>query len=162
MQEGPLAKEKCFGVIVRFVDAKLHEDSIHRGPAQVLPAVTRTLYACMLQGGAHLLEPRQKLFINVPQDYMGAVTKELQQRRARIEEIRQEGDSTIIIAIAPVKELIGFSSEIRGVTQGRCIWTAEFFDYSPLPETLQKSTISEIRKRKGLEPEPKSWQFFLE
>lgn len=162
MNEGPLAKEKALGVIVRFKDAKLHEDSIHRGPAQVLPAVTRTIYACMLSSKAHLLEPRQKLFISVPQDFLGAVSKELQQRRATIQEMKSEGDQTVIIAIAPVKEMIGFSSQIRSVTQGRAIWTAEFYDYHPLPETLQKETIAEIRKRKGLDPEPKPASHFLD
>ncbi len=161
MNEGPLAKEKCLGVLVRLQDAKLHEDAIHRGPAQVLPAITRTIYACMLSAKPVLLEPRQKLFISVPQEYMGAVTKELQQRRASIEEIKAEGDTTIIIAIAPVKELIGFSSAMRSATQGRAIWTAEFYDYKPLPEFMQKEVIKEVRTRKGLEPEPKSPDYFL-
>jgi elongation factor 2 len=161
VNEGPLAKEKALGIIVRLHDAKLHEDAIHRGPAQVLPAITRTIYACMLSAKPVLLEPRQKIFINIPQDYMGAVTKELQQRRATIEEIRTEGDTTIIIAIAPVKELIGFSSAIRSATQGRAIWTAEFYDYKALPEFMQKEVIKEVRVRKGLDPEPKSAEYFL-
>ncbi|MEM0359768.1 MAG: elongation factor EF-2 [Candidatus Diapherotrites archaeon] len=162
MNEGPLAKEKCYGLIVRLEDAKLHEDAIHRGPAQVLPAITRTIYACMLSANAVLLEPRQKMFLSVPQDYMGAVSRELQQRRATINEIQSEGDQTIVIAIAPVKELIGFSSAIRGATQGRAIWTAEFYDYKALPESLQKEVIKQVRTRKGMEPEPKPAAFFLE
>lgn len=161
MDEGPLAKEKCYGVIVRLEDAKLHEDAIHRGPAQVLPAITRTIYACMLSANAVLLEPRQKMFISVPQDYLGAVNKQLQQRRATINEIQSEGDQTIVIAIAPVKELIGFSSEIRSATQGRAIWTAEFFDYKALPEHLQREVIKEVRTRKGMDPEPKNAEYFL-
>ncbi|MEM4598846.1 MAG: elongation factor EF-2 [Candidatus Diapherotrites archaeon] len=161
INEGPLAKEKCLGLIVRLIDARLHEDAIHRGPAQVLPAITRTIFACMLSSKPLLLEPRQRLFINIPQEYMGAVLKELQQRRTTIEEMRTEGDLTIIIAIAPVKELIGFSSAIRSVTQGKAIWTAEFYDYKALPENMQKDIIKELRTRKGLEPEPKPAEYFL-
>ncbi|MCX8190390.1 MAG: elongation factor EF-2 [Candidatus Diapherotrites archaeon] len=161
IKEGPLAKEKCLGIIVRLIDARLHEDAIHRGPAQVLPAITRTIYACMLSSKPLLLEPRQRLFINIPQEYMGAVLKELQQRRTSIEEMRTEGELTIIIAIAPVKELIGFSSAIRSVTQGKAIWTAEFYDYKALPENMQKDIIKELRTRKGLEPEPKPAEYFL-
>ncbi len=161
MNEGPLAKEKVMGIIVRLVDAKLHEDAIHRGPAQVLPAITRTIYACMLSADPVLLEPRQKLFINIPQEYMGSVMRELQQRRATIEEVKTEGETTIIIAIAPVKELIGFSSAIRSVTQGKAIWTAEFYDYKPLPDFMQKEVIKQVRLRKGLDPEPKTAEYFL-
>jgi len=161
MDKGPLAAEKCHALIVRLEDAKLHEDAIHRGPAQVLPAITRTIYACMLSSKAVLLEPRQKMFISVPQDYMGAASSQLQQRRSTINEITSEGDQTIIIAIAPVKELIGFSSEIRSATQGRAIWTAEFFDYSPLPEAMQGEIVKQVRTRKGMNPEVKSADFFL-
>lgn len=162
MDAGPLAKEKCFGVIVYLNDTTLHEDSIHRGPSQVLPAITRTIYACMLSADAILLEPKQILFITVPQDYMGATTKELGARRTQINEMRQEGDASIIIAKAPVKELIGFSAAIRGASQGRAIWTAEYSGYEPLPREMQKAVIAEVRKRKGMEPEQKPASYFLE
>jgi len=162
MDGGPLAKEKCSAVIIRLEDAKLHEDAIHRGPAQVLPAITRTVYACMLSADPILLEPKQKLFINVPQDFMGAANRELQQRRTQINEMRTEGDSTIIIAIAPVKELIGFSSAIRSATQGRTIWTAEFSGYDPLPDAMQHQIVKEVRTRKGMDPEPKKAEYFLD
>ncbi len=162
MNEGPIAKEKCFGLSIKLEDATLHEDSIHRGPAQVLPAVSRGIYACILSADPILLEPKQTLAITVPESFMGAVSRELGTRRTQISEMRHEGDSTIIVAKAPVKELIGFSADIRGATEGRAIWTAEYAGYEPLPRELQKSTIAEIRKRKGLDPEPKPASHFLE
>lgn len=162
MKEGPLAKEEVHGVKVTLVDAKLHEDAIHRGPSQILPVMSRTIYACMLQGKAVLEEPKQLLTITTPQDYLGPVSKELQQRRCQITEIKTEGDSTIIIGLAPVKELIGFSQAIRGATQGRVIWTAEYHGYEILPPELQKSVVTEVRKRKGMDPEVKNFTFFLE
>ena len=162
MKEGPLAKEACQGIIVELDDATLHEDSIHRGPAQVLPCITRGIYACMLQAGSMLFEPKQTLTITVPENQMGSASRELGGRRVQITEMRQEGDSSIIIGKAPVKELIGFSSAMRGATQGRAQWTAEYFGYELLPKDLQLPTIKEIRKRKGMPEEIKSWQFFLE
>jgi len=95
MDAGPLAKEKCFGVKIMLEDATLHEDAIHRGPAQVLPAITRTAYACMLSADAVLLEPKQILSLNVPQDFLGAASKELGARRTQISEIRTEGDISV-------------------------------------------------------------------
>jgi elongation factor 2 len=162
MNEGPLAKEKGFGIMISLEDAKLHEDAIHRGPAQVLPLMTRTCYACMLSADPVLLEPKQILFITTPQDYMGGVSKELGQRRTQITEMKQEGDSAIFIAKAPVKELIGFSAAIRGATQGRAIWTAEYAGYEQLPREMQKMVIEEVRKRKGMDLTVKSADFFLE
>lgn len=160
--EGPLAKEKVQGVKVVLEDAKLHEDAIHRGPAQVLPAITRGIYACMLQADPLLFEPKQTLSILVPQNFMGAVSKELGSRRTQITDMRNEGDQTIIIGKAPVKELIGFSAAIRGATQGRAVWTAEYAGFELLPKELQHDTIVEIRKRKGMDPEPKKAEYFFD
>jgi len=162
MDQGPMAKEKCFGVMIQLEDATLHEDAIHRGPSQVLPAITRTCYACVLSADPVLLEPKQTLFITCPQDYMGSVSKELGHRRTQITEMKQEGDSSIFIAKAPVKELIGFSAAIRGATQGRAIWTAEYAGYEQLPREMQKSITEEVRKRKGMDITVKSAQFFLD
>jgi elongation factor 2 len=162
MDKGPLAGEKCQGVMVELDDALLHEDAIHRGPAQVLPAVTRGIYACMLKAGTTIYEPKQILTITVPEDQMGSASRELGSRRVQITEMRQEGDSSIIIGKAPVKELIGFSSAMRGATQGRAQWTAEYCGYEPLPKELQTNIVKEVRKRKGMPEEVKSWSFFLE
>ncbi len=162
MDQGPLAKEKCFGVMIVLGDATLHEDAIHRGPAQMLPTVTKGCYACMLSGDPVLYEPKQLLTITVPESFLGAVSKELGSRRTQITEMRQEGDSSIIIGKAPVKELIGFSSDIRGATQGRALWTAEYAGYEMLPRELQAATIKSVRKRKGMSEDIKPAGHFLE
>src|SRR5207253_1448426 len=81
MNRGPLAAEKGMGLKVRLVDAKLHEDSVHRGPAQVIPAARSSIYGAMVLAGRILLEPIQKVFINVPQDFMGSAIGEIQSRR---------------------------------------------------------------------------------
>jgi elongation factor 2 len=162
VNNGPVAKEKVYGLLINFEDATLHEDAIHRGPAQVLPAVTRAIYACILSADYTLLEPKQKLSITVPQDYMGAVSKALSSRRTQIEKMDVEGDTSIIVGQIPVKSLIGLSQTLRGETQGRAIWTAEYSGYEEMPKSLLKQTISEIRTRKGMDPEPKPPEFFMD
>ena len=157
---GPKAKEKVMGIKVKLVDAKLHEDSIHRGPAQIIPAARQSLYGAMLQANTILLEPKQKVFINVPQDVMGAATRELQQRRSVIEDMTQEGDLTSVVARAPVSEMFGFANEIRSATGGRVLWTTEFAGFEKLPFELQSEVIREIRVRKGLKPEPPTVEYY--
>src|SRR2546425_11114582 len=98
MGKGPFDGEKAMGLKVRLVDAKLHEASVHRGPAQVIPAARSSIYGAMVQGGRILLEPIQKVFINVPQDFMGAALGEIQSRRGGIEDINQEGEITVLHA----------------------------------------------------------------
>src|SRR5438270_762439 len=125
MNRGPLAAEKGMGLKVRLVDAKLHEDSVHRGPAQVIPAARSSIYGAMVLAGRILLEPIQKVFINVPQDFMGSAIGEIQSRRGVIEDISQEGEITVIHAKAPVSEMFGFASAVRSATQGRALWSTE-------------------------------------
>jgi len=160
MKKGPLADERCMGVKVRLVDAKLHEDSIHRGPAQVIPAVRNAIYGAMCQAKRNLLEPKQKVFINVPQELMGDATREMQQRRANIEDMKQEGDITTIISKAPVAEMFGFASAIRSATAGRALWSTEHAGFEKIPYELQDNVVKKIRERKGLKPEPYDEEYY--
>jgi elongation factor 2 len=154
MNLGPLAQEKCLGMKVRLVDAKLHEDSIHRGPAQIIPAVRSAIYGAMCLGGRILMEPKQTVFVNVPQDQMGNATREVQQRRAVIEDMKQEEDMATVVAKTPVAEMFGFASAIRSATAGRALWTTEHAGYERVPRELQGEVVKGIRTRKGLKPEP--------
>jgi elongation factor 2 len=154
MDRGPLAAEKCMGLKIRLVDAKLHEDSIHRGPAQVIPAVRSAIYGALTVAGRILLEPKQMVFVNTPQDLMGNATREMQQRRAVIEDMKQEEDMATVVSKAPVSEMFGFASAIRSATGGRALWTSEHAGYERVPRELQETIVREIRIRKGLKPEP--------
>jgi elongation factor 2 len=154
MNLGPLAQEKCLGMKVRLVDAKLHEDSIHRGPAQIIPAVRSAIYGAMCLGERILMEPKQTVFVSVPQDQMGNATREVQQRRAVIEDMKQEEDMATVVAKTPVSEMFGFASAIRSATAGRALWTTEHAGYERVPRELQTEVVKGIRTRKGLKPEP--------
>jgi elongation factor 2 len=154
MTVGPLAQEKSMGLKIRLVDAKLHEDGVHRGPAQVIPAVRSGIYGAMCLGERVLMEPIQKIFINVPQDLMGDAVREIQARRGVIEDISQEGEAAVVSAKAPVAEMFGFASAIRGATQGRALWSTENSGFVRVPTEIQTKVVAEIRKRKGLNPEP--------
>ncbi|MCQ6253746.1 elongation factor EF-2 [Methanocaldococcus sp.] len=153
MRNGPLAGEKCQGVKVKLIDAVLHEDAIHRGPAQIIPAARFGIRDAMMQANPVLLEPMQYVYINTPQDYMGAAMREISNRRGQILDMEQEGDMTIIKAKCPVAEMFGFAGAIRGATQGRCLWSIEFAGYERVPREMQEQLIRQIRERKGLKTE---------
>jgi elongation factor 2 len=154
MRRGPLANERVSGLKVRLVDAKLHEDSIHRGPAQVIPAGRNSIYGAMCQGRRILMEPIQKVYINAPQEVLGSVTNEIQQRRGVVEEMNQEGEDIVVIANVPVAGMFGFASAIRGATGGKVLWSSENSGYQKVPTEMQKEIVAKIRERKGLKPEP--------
>ncbi len=154
MNRGPLANEKVYGVKVRLVDAKLHEDSIHRGPAQTIPAARSGIYGAMVLAGRILLEPMQKVTVNVPQDVLSGATRELQRRRGEILDMTSVGDLQTVVAKAPVAELFGFASDIRIATAGKVLWSTESLGFEVLPDELQPTVVAQVRQRRGLKPEP--------
>ena len=154
IDRGPLAAERVYGTKIMLVDAKLHEDSIHRGPAQVIPAVRNAIYGAMCLGNRILLEPIQKVFVDTPLEESGSVTREFQQRRGVITEMEQEGEQSKISAMVPVPEMFGFASAIRGATGGRVLWSTENHGHQIVPRDLQAGVVAKIRERKGLKPEP--------
>ncbi len=150
---GPLADEPVQNLLMKLVDVKLHEDAIHRGPAQVIPAVRSAIKAGLLLGNDSLLEPIQKIHITVPQDYMGGATAQIQSRRGQVFDMTSEGDTITVIGKAPVAELFGFAGDVRSATEGRAMWNSEFAGFELVPAGMVKEVVLEIRKRKGLKEE---------
>ncbi|MDK2990731.1 MAG: elongation factor 2 [Methanoculleus sp.] len=160
LRGGPLADEQVQNLKVRLVDVKLHEDAIHRGPAQVIPAVRSAVKAGMLMAGDSLLEPIQKIQITVPADLMGAATSQIQGRRGQIFDMQSEGDTVTVIGKAPVAELFGFAGDIRSATEGRAMWSTEFAGFELVPAGLVEEVVRSIRRRKGLKeqmPRPEDY-----
>jgi elongation factor G len=88
-----------------------------------------------LQSGAPtLLEPVMRLDIVTPEDYLGEIVGDLQQRRGIIETTEARGGMTGVLAFAPLKELFGYSSAIRSLSQGRAGCSMEPHGYQPAPE----------------------------
>ncbi|WP_135827767.1 elongation factor EF-2 [Halorussus halobius] len=161
LDDGPLAAEPVQGVLLRLNDARLHEDTIHRGPAQVIPAVRNAVHNALAMGEVRLMEPMQDVRIDVPNDHMGAASGEIQGRRGRVDDMYQEGDLMVVEGIAPVDEMIGFSSDIRSATEGRASWNTENAGFEVMADNLQRDKIMEIRERKGMKLElPEAIDYF--
>lgn len=162
VKAGPRAGEPVQGVMFLLTDAKLHEDAVHRGPAQTIPAVRNAIYGAMTVAGTILIEPMQKAVVTVPDTVMGGATGEFQRRRGLIIDMQQEGDSTTIEAKVPVAEMMGFAGAIRSATGGRCLWSTENIGFENLPNELQDKVTRQIRERKGLKPEPYPASYYAE
>jgi len=150
MTNGPLAKEPCVKVKVRLMDCKLHEDAIHRGPAQVLPAMREAIREAMIDGKAVIFEPLQLLQIEAPVEYMGEVSRLVQNKRGQLLDMQQEGEHLTIKAKLPVAEMFGLTSELRSATSGRGNFFVVDQMFERLPEVLQEKVINQIKKRKGI------------
>jgi elongation factor G len=85
-------------------------------------------------GGPSLLEPVMKMEITTPADYLGEIVGDLQQRRGMIERTEARGAITSVTALAPLKELFGYSSAIRSLSQGRAGCSMEPQGYQTAPK----------------------------
>jgi elongation factor 2 len=150
MDEGPLAREPCVKLKVTLTDTKLHEDAIHRGPAQVLPAVRQAIKGAMLDAKALIFEPLQIIQIESPLEYMGTLSKLIQNKRGQLIDMIQEADHITIHAKLPVAEMFGLTSDLRSATNGRGAHFLVDQMFERLPDILQDKVIRQIRERKGL------------
>jgi elongation factor 2 len=147
---GPLAKEPLMKTKIVLHDAKLHVDHMHRGPAQIYPAVRLGMFDCMKKGGAAMLEPIQTHLIEAPVDFMGAVTALVGGKRGVLIDVAQEGNDTFIKARIPVSNMIGWSNDLRSATEGRGVSSLMDQEFQKLPGELQIDVVKKIRQRKGL------------
>ncbi len=150
MDQGPLAREPCMKMKVSLVDIKLHEDAIHRGPAQVYPAVREGIKGAMNKADPCLLEPLQIHVIEVPDSFMGTITKLVGSKRGQTLDMEQEGSIVKIKAKVPVAEMLGWSNDLRSATEGRGSSSLLEQDFEKVPSGMQADVIKRIRDRKGL------------
>jgi len=147
---GPLAREPCMRMRVSLIDIRLHEDAIHRGPAQVYPAIRESMTEAIKTAGAALFEPLQVHVIEAPEKFTGIMTKLVGSKRGQMIDMSQEGTISKIKAKIPVAEMLGWSNDLRSATEGRGTSSILEQDFERIPTNLQAEVIKKIRSRKGL------------
>lgn len=150
MKAGPLAREPTLKLKVSLIDLKLHEDAIHRGPAQVYPAIREGIRAAFAKAIPTIYEPVQVHRIEAPTEYMGAVTSLISTKRGILVDVQQEETGIVIKAELPVQEMIGWTSDLRSATEGRGVSSLVSQTFKKLPNDMQTKIIAQIRSRKGL------------
>ena len=150
MDQGPLAREPCTKLKVSLVDTRLHEDAIHRGPAQVYPAIREAIVEAMKKANVYILEPIQIHVIEIPERFLGEITKLIGGKRGQLLGVEQEGTNAEVKTKLPVAEMLGWSNDLRSATEGR--GTSALLDqlFEKIPQSLQQDVIRRIRQRKGL------------
>ena len=157
-----LAKEPAYGLRVNLEDISVHEDPVHRGPAQILPMTWRPIWACFLLSDPKLLEPILSFECKVPQAFVSSVLAIVQKRRGRVLDMPTEDDMMMVKAEMPVAESFGIADELRSSTQGRAFWATQFSRWAPVPENMVLDVIKQIRARRNLAPNPPRPEEFLE
>ncbi|MBU2523136.1 MAG: elongation factor EF-2 [Nanoarchaeota archaeon] len=150
IDQGPLIREPVMKLKVCLVDAKLHEDAIHRGPAQVYPAIREGLKEGMNKATPVIYEPQQIHLIECPINFIGEITSLVTSKRGQVLEVTQEGNNAAIKGKLPVSEMLGWSSELRSATEGRGVSSLVDQMFERAPVEVQNKIIRQVRERKGM------------
>ena len=162
MKEGPLAREQMRNCKFTFTHFVPHEDTAHRGLSQLGPASRRACLASVLLAQSVILEPILGIEVRVPQDLVGNVASVLSGKRGKVIDMQQKGVISIVIGEVPASETFDISQVMRGQTAGKAMWNTFFKAWSPIPKSLVAQLIPDIRKRKGLSPEPPKAEEFID
>jgi elongation factor G len=102
------------------------------------------------RAGPQLLEPIMKVVVTVPNDYLGNVTGDISSRRGMIVDTEDRDPVKMVSAEIPLSELFGYTTSLRGMSQGRASATMEFLEYRPMPAGMLKELLDEKAGGKGV------------
>ena len=144
LNKGPIAGFPIVGVKATLEDGSYHDvDSSDMAFQTCARAGFREAF---LATKPVLLEPIMKMEVEVPADFQGPVTGELNKRRGLIISTETVGNASTIVAEVPLAETFGYSTDLRSMTQGQGVFTMEFAKYRPTPGNIQKEIVEERKK----------------
>jgi elongation factor G len=85
-----------------------------------------------------LLEPVMEVEVVTPDEFMGDVIGNLSARRGRVHGMESRSGAQVIPANVPLKEMFGYATDLRSMTQGRATYTMQFSHYEPAPQTISE------------------------
>ncbi len=129
---GLLAGFPLSGVKIEVYDAEMAEEGSDEVAFRI--AASDAFEQGLKAAGPVLLEPLMKVEVTTPEDFMGELVNDLQQRRAIIALTESRGAMTVITAHAPLKEMFGYESAVRSLSQGRAGSSMEPLSYQPAPK----------------------------
>ena len=143
MVHGPYAGYPVVDMKVSLYDGTYHE--VDSSEFAFQEAARQCFKKLMIQGNPQLLEPVMSVEVTAPEDYLGAVTGSICQRRGRIEQMHEKAGMKIVTALVPLSEMFGYSNTVRTLTQGRGSFTMQFERYEAVPFIVTEQIIERRR-----------------
>ena len=138
--EGPLAGFKVTGIKATLYDGSYHPVDSNE---QAFKSAARIAFKKGIEeADPILLEPVMKLEIRVPETYMGDIMGDMNKRRGRILGMDPQADgSQIILAEAPLAEVLTYAIDLRSQTSARGSFSMEFERYEEVPKEITQKVI---------------------
>jgi len=147
VQEGILIGQPIVGVKVNLNDGSYHP--VDSSEMAFKTAAKMAMREALAKANPIILEPIMKLETSAPDEFQGVVIGQINQRRGIILNTRSDAGYVIVEAEVPLKDMFGYSGDLRSVTQGKGEFTMEFMKYQPVPRNIQEEIIKEYKEREA-------------
>ena len=124
---GAKAGYPVIDIEVTLLDSEYHHE--RSSETAYKAAAMGAMHKCLMEGDPILLEPIMAVEIETPEDFTGEVMNSLNVRRATIEGVQKQSQVELISAKVPLKEMFGYTTSLRSVTQGRGTFSMELSQY---------------------------------
>ncbi|NIM89326.1 MAG: elongation factor G [Candidatus Aminicenantes bacterium] len=94
-----------------------------------------------------LLEPIMSLEVVSPEEYLGDIVGDVNARRGKIEKMEMRGGSRVMRAYVPLAEMFGYATILRTITQGRGVFSMEFYQYEVIPSNIMEEIVARVEGR---------------
>jgi len=137
---GELAGYPMINVKVTLLDGQQHD--VDSSEAAFEAATRRACDKAIKLAQPVLMEPIMKVQVVAPDVYCGSLNGDLSRRRGIVNDSILRHDQRVINALVPLKEMFGYATDLRSLTQGRGTWTMEPSHYAVAPRQLADSILS--------------------
>ncbi len=139
---GPLAGFPMLNVKAAAVDGKHHP--VDSSDIAFQQAGALAFAEACKRADPVFLEPLMRVRVMTPEDYLGAVTADLNARRAEIKHMENRGRFRSLTAEVPLAEMFGYTTQLRSITQGRATGTMEPCKYAPAPSQVAEEILRHV------------------
>jgi elongation factor G len=147
--EGAIAGYPIVDVRVTLCDGSYHE--VDSSDLAFHIAGAMALRKAILESGPVLLEPIMDVEVVIPEEYLGAISGDLNSRRGRIIGMDIKGKSQVVKAKVPLAEMFTYANDLRSITGGRGMYTMRFSHYEEVPHKIASTIISQYQASKKQE-----------
>jgi elongation factor G len=134
LEGGVLAGYPLVDVKVTLIDGSAHEVDSNEMSFKITGSMAAREAA--RKADPVLLEPIMAVEVVAPEEFMGDVIGDLSSRRGRVQGTEARAGAQVISAHVPLKEMFGYSTDLRSATQGRATYTMQFAHYDPVPQAI--------------------------
>jgi len=143
MDNGVMAGYPMVDLRVRVVDGSYHDVDSSEMAFKI--AGSMGFKEAVRRASPVLLEPIMTIEVIVPEEYMGDIIGDLNSRRGKIQGMRARSGAQIIDGLVPLKEMFGYATDIRSMSQGRAVFTMQFSHYDHVPKQIADEIIAKIQ-----------------